>query len=201
MAQTSGFDPTTEVKICFDCKMFDVTNWIACLNGENGPRGTPLHEVLSVSSQGALEISSVVGQPPSLDRNHFNKPTVVAECHLHLKDHSTQLFTDVSKERWGAQLEQASTKELWSDREKRLHINVLELQAASLTLQRFKDQCQKQNSVGCYGQLNSSILHKQTRRNPLGRDVRSSVEDHDLLPSLPNNLKSQTHSRVPECDG
>ena len=27
MAQTSGFDPTTQVKTCFDCKMFDVSNW------------------------------------------------------------------------------------------------------------------------------------------------------------------------------
>ena len=27
------------------------------------------------------------------------------------------------------------------------------------------------------------------------------VEDHDLMPSLPDNLKSQTHSRVSECDG
>ena len=48
MAQTSGFDPTTQVKTCFDCKMFDVTNWVACLNGENGPGATPSHETLSV---------------------------------------------------------------------------------------------------------------------------------------------------------
>ena len=59
----------------------------------------------------------------------------------------------------------------------------------------------KPNSVGCYRQLNSSSLHKQTRRNPLGRDARSPVEDHDLVPSLPDNIKSQTHSRVSECDG
>ena len=75
MAQTSGFDPTTQVKTCFDCKMFDVANWVARLNGENGPGGTPSHEALSVSSQGALEISSVAGQPPSLDREkrlHIN---------------------------------------------------------------------------------------------------------------------------------
>ena len=58
----------------------------------------------------------------------------------------------------------------------------------------------KPNSVGCYGQLNSSSLHKQTRSNPLGRDVRSLVENHDLVPSLPDNLKTQTHSRVFECD-
>ena len=29
----------------------------------------------------------------------------------------------------------------------------------------------------------------------------SPVEDHDLVPSLPENIKSQTHSRVSECDG
>ena len=59
----------------------------------------------------------------------------------------------------------------------------------------------KPNSVGCYRQLNSSSPHKQTRRNPLGGDVRSPVKDHDLVPSLPDNIKSQTHPRVSECDG
>ena len=82
MAQTSGFDPTTQVKTCLDCKMFDVTNWVACLNGENGPGGMPSHEALSVSPQGALDISSVVGHPPSLDRNHFSTPRMmVAKSH------------------------------------------------------------------------------------------------------------------------
>ena len=31
--------------------------------------------------------------------------------------------------------------------------------------------------------------------------MRSPVEDRDLVPSLSDNLKSQKHSRVPECDG
>ena len=79
MAETSGFDPTTQVKTCFDSKMFDVANWVASLNGEDGPRGTPLHEALSVSPQGALEISLVAGQPPSLDRNVFFTPRLVAK--------------------------------------------------------------------------------------------------------------------------
>ena len=59
------------------------------------------------------------------------------DADLHPKDHSIQLFTDASNEGWGAHLEQTSTKGLWSGREKRLHINVLELE-------RFKDQCQNQ---------------------------------------------------------
>ena len=67
MAQTPGFYPTPQVKTCFFfyCKMFDVSNWVDSLNGENGPRGTTSHEALSVSPQGALEISSTTGQPPS----------------------------------------------------------------------------------------------------------------------------------------
>ena len=31
MAQTVGFDPVNNVKICFDRKIFDVNNWVACL--------------------------------------------------------------------------------------------------------------------------------------------------------------------------
>ena len=79
----------TQVKTCFDCKMFDVANWVACLNGEDGPGGTPSHEALSVSPQGALEISSVAGQPPSLDRSHFSTPRLVAKS---LKGDEVQTF-------------------------------------------------------------------------------------------------------------
>ena len=151
MAQTPGFDPTPQVKTCFDCKMFDVANWVASLNGENGPRGTPSHEVLLVSSQGALEISSVARQPPSVDRSYCSPPGLVAKslngmkgADLHPNDHSIQLFTDASNEGWGSHLDQNFTKGLWSDREKRLHINVLELKVVSLALRDFKDQCQNQ---------------------------------------------------------
>ena len=60
---------------------------------------------------------------------------------LHPKDHSIQLFTDASNEGWGAHLEQSSTRGLWSEQEKRLHINYLylELKAVSLALRQFKD--------------------------------------------------------------
>ena len=57
------------------------------------------------------------------------------------------------------------------------------------------------NSVSCDGQLNSGSLHQQARGNSFSRDVRSPVENHDLVPSLPYNIESQAHSRVSECDG
>ena len=73
-----------------------------------------------------------------------NPTNVMIGADLHPKDHSIQLFTDASNEGWGAHLNQSSTKGLWSDGEKRLHINVLELKAVSLALRSFKDQCQNQ---------------------------------------------------------
>ena len=65
----------------------------------------------------------------------WQHPTnVMRGADLHPKDHSIQLFTDASNEGWGTHLDQSSTKGLRSDREKRLHINVLELKAVSLAL-------------------------------------------------------------------
>ena len=187
--------------------MFDVSNWVASLNGEIGPIGTTSHEAPSVSHQGALEISSTTGQPPSLARSHLCTPGLVAEsCKLdeRLRPSSQRpqypTLSDASNEGWGSHLEQNSTQGLWSPQEKGLHINVLELKAVFLTLRHFKDQCQDQNSASCDGQLNCGSLHKQTRRNTLSGDVRTPVENHDLVPSLSHNIESQAHSRVPECD-
>ena len=73
-----------------------------------------------------------------------NPTNVMRGADLLPKDHNIQLFTDASNEGCGAHLEQTSTKGLWSDRGKRLHINVLELKAVFLALQSFKDQCQNQ---------------------------------------------------------
>ena len=89
-----------------------------------------------------------------------NPTNVMKGSDLHPKDHCIQLFTDASNEGWGAHLEQTSTKGLWSDQEERLHINFLELKAVSLALEKVQGPVSKPKSSGCYGQLNSSSLHK-----------------------------------------
>ena len=66
---------------------------------------------------------------------------------LHPKDHSIQLFTDTLNEGWGAHLEETSTQGLWSDRVKRLHINVLELKAVSLAPSKVQGPVSKPNST------------------------------------------------------
>ena len=73
-----------------------------------------------------------------------NPTNVMKGSDFYPTDHSIQFFTDASNDGWGAHLEQASAKGLWSDRETRLHINVLELKVVSLALQMFKDRCQNQ---------------------------------------------------------
>ena len=90
-------------------------------------------------------------------------------------------------------------KSLWSDREKRLHINVLELKAVSLALRSFKDQCQYQTVLVATD--NSTVVAYINKQGGTHSDVHAAVEDHDMVSSLSHNIKSQTHSRMSECDG
>ena len=120
---------------------------------------------------------------------------------LHPKDHSIQLFTDASNEGWGTHLEQSSAKGSVVRQGKKAAHKCSRVEGGFSGPSKVQGPVSKPNSVGCYRQLNSGSLHKQTRRNPLGGDVRSPVEDHDLVPSLQDNIKSQTYSRVSECDG
>ena len=208
MAQTSGFDPTTQVKTCFDCKMFDVSNWVASLNGENGPGGTPSHEAFSVSSQGALEISSVAGQPPSLDRSHCSPPRLVAKslkCDERRRPSSQgpqypTLYRRL-KRRLGRSLRSKFYKRAVVRAGKKATHKCPGIEGGLPGPSRLQGPVPESNSVSCDGQLNSGSLHQQAGGNSLSRDVRSPVENHDLVPSLPYNIESQAHSRVSECDG
>ena len=208
MAQTSGFDPTTQVKRVFDCKMFDVSNWVASLNGENGPGGTPSHEALSVSSQGALEISSVAGQPPSSDRSHCSPPRLVAKslkrderCRPSSQRPQYPTLYRRLKRRLGLSLRPKFHKGSVVRSGKKATHKCPRIEGGLPGPLRLQGPVPESNSVSCDGQLNSGSLHQQTRRNTLSRDVHSPVEDHDLVPSLPHNIESQARSRVPECDG
>ena len=86
--------------------------------------------------------------PLSLDRSHCSPLRMVAKS---LKrdercrpSSQRSQYPTLYRRLKCAHLDQNSTKGLWSDREKRLHINVLELKAVSLALRNFKDQCQNQ---------------------------------------------------------
>ena len=101
MAQTSGFDPATQVKTCFDYKMLDVTNMVACLNGENGPEGClhmrPFQFHLKEPWRYPQSLDSLLPwtETISVHLDWWQNPTnVMRGADLHPKDHSIQLFTD-----------------------------------------------------------------------------------------------------------
>ena len=58
---------------------------------------------------------------------------------LHPIKHALQIFTDASKEGWGAHLNELTARGSWSVPESKLHINYLELKAVFLALKEFRD--------------------------------------------------------------
>ena len=61
---------------------------------------------------------------------------------LHPLQHAIQIFTDASKEGWGAHLGDFTASGTWSVPESKLHINFLELKAVLLALKRFQQLVQ-----------------------------------------------------------
>ena len=165
------------------------------------------HEDLSVSPQGALEISSTTGQPPSLDRSHLCPPGLVAEsckCDEGLTPSSQrpQYPTHYRplKRRLGRSLRtKFYTRSVVSPGKRASHKRprIKSCFSGPETLQR---PVSGPNRASCDGQLNCGGLHKQTRGNTLSGDVCTPVENHDLVPSFSHHIESQAHSRVSECD-
>ena len=57
---------------------------------------------------------------------------------LHAEEHNLLLFTDPSVKGWGVHLGNQTMSGLWSDTEKNLQINVLELKAVFLAIRTFQ---------------------------------------------------------------
>ena len=121
MAQTSGFDPTSQVKTCFDCKMFDVANWVVASTEKMVPEGRlhmrPFQFHLKEHWRYPQSLDNLLPWTETISAHldWWQNPTnVMKGADLHPKDHSIQLFTDTSNEGWGAHLEQTCTKGLWS---------------------------------------------------------------------------------------
>ena len=89
---------------------------------ESLEKGIPVPRLLHPHVKWLLEESNVLPDQP-----------------LHPLKHAVQIFTDASKERWGAHLNELTARGTWSFPERKLHMNHLELKAVFLALKRFKD--------------------------------------------------------------
>ena len=75
---------------------------------------------------------------------------------LHPSEHDVLIFTDASNAGWGTHLKQDSTGGLWSQKEKGLHINLLQIKAAMLSLKHFTPQCKERQVL--IGSDNSTVV-------------------------------------------
>ena len=86
-------------------------------------------------------LEKVIPVPKSLHphlRWWLEESNVLLGQPLHPLKHALQIFTDASKEGWGAHLDEHTARGQWSLPESKLHINHLELKAVFLALKEFR---------------------------------------------------------------
>ena len=182
----------------------DVPYWSVNSYRKTGPPRPSTHVTHSVASQEKLEGSRIYGKsyipiPKSLHPHlkwWLEESNVLRSQPLHTLKHALQLFTDASKEGWGAHLNEHTARGDWSLPESKLHINFLELKAVFLALRRFQNLCQ--NNVVLIATDNGGLC-KQGRRHEIRTSVCPSLEDYDLVYQKSGHPQSSPHPRSPEC--
>ena len=117
---------------------------------------------------------------------------------LHSIKHALQIFTDASKEGWGAQLDEHTARGSWSFPESKLHINYVELKAAFLALKEFLDI--SSDKIVLVATNNTTVVSyiNQGRRHEVGPTLCPTVENLDLVFQKTSDSQSPTHSRPAE---
>ena len=111
----------------------------------------------------------------------LNPQKVMCGDFLHPRDHDILIFTKASKAGWGAHFRQNTTGDLWSNMEKQLHINILELKAVIVDLQHFLTQC-------------NTVRHKTTHRMV---SVPSDFQTNHSTLGTPENRLVCNQSKLP----
>ena len=115
---------------------------------------------------------------------------------LHPVKHALQIFTDTSKEGWGAHLNEHTARGTWSLPESKLHINYLELKAVFLALKEFQNLCSEK--VVLVATDHNRVITKQGRRHGFGPTLCPAMENLDLMYQEASDSQSLTHSRPAE---
>ena len=123
-----------------------VPNRPAYSNRKTGSPGETPHETHPVAPKATLESSRIPGKGDSGSKVPSPTPSMVDQGDKCLNRTAlapfescrTQIFTDASKEGWGAHLGDFTARGVWSVPESHLHINFLELKAVLLALKRFQ---------------------------------------------------------------
>ena len=148
-------------------------------------------------------LEKVIPVPKSLHphlRWWLEESNVLLGQPLHPLKHALQIFTDASKEGWGAYLDEHTARGTWSLPESKLHINHLELKAVFLALKRVSNPRLQQDSVDSYRQHNSGCLYQQRRGDEVRMTVCPTVENPVLVYQAADNPQGTSHPRPAERD-
>ena len=182
---------------------FNVPDQTTDCHRKASTHGQVTYETHTVASQKQLESTGNTGEdhphskitPPTSRVLTGGKKQVVTGQPLHPLAHALQIFTDTSKEGWGAHVNKHMARGSWSLPESKLHINYLELKAVLLALKkRISSTLYKQCSSHGYRQHYCGSLHKQGRGNEVGAPVCLTLENTDLVYQKSSNSESSTHS-------
>ena len=116
---------------------------------------------------------------------------------LHPIKHALQIFTDASKEGWGAHLNEHK-RNLVPPR-KQVAYKLSGTKSSLSSLKRVSAPLLTQNSSGRNRQHHSGVIHKQRRRHEFGPSVCPLMENLNLVYQEESNPQGPTHSRPAEC--
>ena len=112
-----------------------------------------------------------------------------------------QIFTDASHVGWGAHIEPLGllTQRLWSEEDKILHINNLEMKAVFLAIQHWSRQIN-----GCCVMIVSDnttvVLYLKRHGDPFSIPVHGSLGHPHMVSEKENHFENQTHTWQVQCE-
>ena len=119
---------------------------------------------------------------------------------LHPLKHALQIFTDASKEGWGAHLDEHTARGTWSLPESKFHINHLELKAVFLALKEFRTLVS--NKTVLIATDNTTVVAYINKEGgvEIGLPVCPTVENTVLVYQATSNTQGTSHPRPAERD-
>ena len=108
---------------------------------------------------------------------------------LHPLKHALQIFTDASKEGWGAHLNKHIARGNWSLPESKLHMNYVELKAVLLALKEFQTLCT--NNIVLIATDNTTVVAYINKEGGMNTD---------LVYQELSNSQSSSHPRPSKCN-
>ena len=118
------------------------------------------------------------------------------------------VFTDASKQGWGAHMGDSKISGIWTRMDRKLHINCLELKAVvlpgaqggGLRPAALGSSAPGPPSHGCHGQFDSGFIYQQAGRDTLRSPATFDCRAFPLARVSEHSSPGKTHSRLSERD-